>query len=145
MKNLTIRQKHDIGGRSLRLGTLLMVASMCGGVADADTTHPTGGVLITRLNSENWSVTVIGGGEQRQLSATVDSSEALGAVTRVKMESGDHASLSSSTQLSLSLSASEVVATASISSSLWGPSGPRAQVLTIGAALPMRTARLTVE
>ncbi|MFO1468545.1 MAG: hypothetical protein U1F35_19230 [Steroidobacteraceae bacterium] len=106
MKNLTIRQKHDIGGRSLRLGTLLMVASMCGGVADADTTHPTGGVLITRLNSENWSVTVIGGGEQRQLSATVDSSEALGAVTRVKMESGDHASLSSSTQLSLSLSAS---------------------------------------
>ncbi|MFO1468544.1 MAG: hypothetical protein U1F35_19225 [Steroidobacteraceae bacterium] len=105
MKNSSQWQHSGIRGRCVRIGAVLTLASALTLSATAATTAPAGGVLVTHMNSQSWSISVIGGGTARHFAGTVDSSAPITGVTRVKMESSDSAVLTTANQLTLSMSA----------------------------------------
>jgi hypothetical protein len=83
------------------LATLLFVSAFAPTVQAATTTN--GSVLITRLSTEKWQVTVTGGSQRAQLSSVIESSVPYYNLTRVQLESDDTARLATSKQVALAL------------------------------------------
>lgn len=92
----------------MKLSRLLLAAAACA-VAPwvmAQNAAPTSGVLITRVNSEQWEIRLIGGATAGQFSATIESNMPISNVSGVRLENRDSAKLLSPNTLGTTLAVS---------------------------------------
>ena len=68
-------------------------------------TVPDGGLLVTRVNTEQWEITLIGGDSRREFTGSVTSSIPFYSSSGVHLESSDLVTLSSTSQLTMNLDA----------------------------------------
>ena len=89
-------------------GLLLLSALACllGPFAQAASTVPTSGLLITRVNSQQWEVRLIAGSDMRQFSGVFEANMPFTNVTAVKLENRDAAKMLTATSLGTTLTVS---------------------------------------
>lgn len=80
-----------------------LAACLLSPFAQAATSPPTSGLLITRVNSEQWEIRLVGGATAEQFSGTVESNIPFGNVAAVKLENKDSAKLVTATTLGTTL------------------------------------------
>jgi hypothetical protein len=83
--------------------TLLALGCLLSPFVNAKSLQPDSGVLITRVNTEQWQIRLIAGGENRQFSGIVESDMPMTAVRGSRLEGADSAKLLSSTSLGATL------------------------------------------
>ena len=81
----------------------LLLASALSPLAMAQSTPPDSGLLITRINSEQWEIRLIAGGSAQQFSGVMESNMPISGVVGVKLENPDSAKLLSPNSLGTSL------------------------------------------
>src|SRR6478735_3260819 len=67
-------------------------------------TVPDGGLLVTRVNSEQWEITLVGGSASREFAGTVTSSMPFFSSSGAYLESSDVVTATSTATLSMTLS-----------------------------------------
>jgi hypothetical protein len=89
----------------MKLSSLLFLslATLLSPFAMAASTTPDGGVLITRLNNQQWQIRLIGGSSAERFSGVVDSSIPFSKVSAVNAANVDGAKLMTSTSLGTTL------------------------------------------
>jgi hypothetical protein len=88
-------------GRIMKLSGLMLLtlSSVLPPFALAQSLPPDGGLLITRVNSEQWQIRLIAGTTHQQFSGVVESDVPITAVLSTRLESGDSAKLLTPTSL----------------------------------------------
>jgi hypothetical protein len=86
-----------------RLLLLSTLACLTAPFAQAASTVPTSGLLITRVNSQQWEIRLVGGATAEQFSGTFESDLPFSSVTGVKLENPDSAKLLTATTLGTTL------------------------------------------
>ena len=81
----------------------LSLATMLSPFATAASTAPDSGLLITRLNNQQWQIRLIGGSSAEQFRGVVDSSLPFSKATSVTRENAESAKLLTSTSLGTTL------------------------------------------
>ena len=91
----------------MKLPTLLVLAMapVLAPMAMAAGAPPDSGLLITRVNSQQWQIRLISGTAPQQFSGIVDSSAPITAVSAIQLETTDGAKLLSPTSLATTLAA----------------------------------------
>ncbi len=79
------------------------LAALSSPFAMAAGTNPDGGVLITRLNNQQWEIHLIGGSSAERFSAVIDSNMPFSRVAAANLNATDSAKLSTSTSLATNL------------------------------------------
>src|SRR4051794_6190631 len=82
----------------------LALAATLSPFAIAANAPPDSGLLITRVNSEQWQVRLVSGGQAQQFSFVIDSDLPYSAMSGVNVKNTDSAKLLSSSSLSATLS-----------------------------------------
>ncbi len=83
--------------------TFLSLTTMLSPFAMAASTTPDSGVLITRLNNQQWQIRLIGGSSAERFSGVVDSNMPFSKVSRANAANADSAKLMTSTSLGTTL------------------------------------------
>jgi len=82
---------------------LAAVALVTAPLAMAATTPPDSGLLITRTNSQQWEIRLMSGSQGQQFSGVIESDLPFTAVSRMKLEATDSATLTTPTTLAVNL------------------------------------------
>jgi hypothetical protein len=85
----------------MKVSTLMVLALsfVLAPFAMAASAPPTGGLLITHLNNQQWQISLISGATMRRFSGVMDSNLPITGVQTLKLESGDSAKLLTPTSL----------------------------------------------
>ena len=88
-----------------RLFAVLLALFFLAAPAAYASTVPDGGLLVTRLNTEQWEITLIGGDSRREFSGSLTSSVPFYSSSGVHLESSDLVTLTSTSVLTMKLEA----------------------------------------